>query len=252
MFYPEALLLVDYAKSEILKPYILLHKAVGADKYINLAAAKLLEHLLLLTRCAEAGEDVNLDRKAFHPLSEGLVVLPCEYGGRHQNSALLGIHDALECGSYSYLSLSEADIAAEKSVHRLFLFHIIHYLLYAAKLVVRFIVRESAFKVVLPVGILTEGIALCGSSLGIELDKLVSHILDRLFYSGSGLCPLGGVELIELYNAVLLGADILGYKVKLGNRHKQHIRSGIAYLDIVLDNAVDVPLDYALKDTDTV
>ena len=53
-----------------------------ADDDVDLAAAQLLQHLLLLARGAEAREDIHLDRESLHPVAEGLVVLPYFMGER--------------------------------------------------------------------------------------------------------------------------------------------------------------------------
>ena len=248
----KALLLVDDAQSQILKFHILLHQTVGTHHNIDLSAAQLLQHLLLLPWRAKARENVHLDRKALHPLAEGLVMLPGKDGGRHQHRTLFAVHHTFKGGADGNLGLSKANVPAQQTVHRGGLFHIVLDFPDAAQLVVGFVVGKAALKVVLPVGVRSKGIALCRLPLGIQLDQLIRHILDRFFDPGAGLCPLGGVELVELDHAVLLAADVLGDKVQLGDRHKQHIAAGIANLDVVLDYAVDIALDNSLKDANSV
>ena len=187
------LLLVDDAQPQVLKFDVLLYQTVGTDDDVDLAAAQLLQHLLLLTRGAKAREDIHLDRKALHPVAEGLIVLPGQDGGRHQDGALLAVHHALEGRADGHLGLAEADIAAQQAVHRNRALHVGLDLLDAAQLVVGLVVGEAPLKVVLPVGVLPEGVALGGLALGVELDELIGHILDGLFDARSGLGPLGGV-----------------------------------------------------------
>ena len=51
----EALFLVDYAKTQILKFHILLQNTVSSDNYIHLSAFQASNYFLLLLRSAEAG-----------------------------------------------------------------------------------------------------------------------------------------------------------------------------------------------------
>ena len=187
------LLLIDDAQPQVLKFDVLLHQPVGADDDVDLAAAQLLQHLLLLARGAKAREDIHLDRESLHPVAEGLIVLPGQDGGRHQDGALLAVHHALEGRADGNLGLAEADVAAQQAVHRHRALHVGLDLLDAAQLVVGLVVGEAPLKVVLPVGVLPEGVALGGLALGVELNQLVGHVLDRLFDPGAGLGPLGGV-----------------------------------------------------------
>ena len=147
------------------------------------------EHLLLLARGAKAREDIHLDRESLHPVAEGLVVLPGQDGGGHQDGALLAVHHALEGRADGHLGLAEADIAAQQAVHRHRALHVGLDLLDAAQLVVGLVVGEAPLKVVLPVGVLPEGVALGGLALGVELDQLVCHVLDRLFDPRRGSWP---------------------------------------------------------------
>ena len=91
---------------------------MGSDYDIYIAAPERPQRLLLLLRRAEAGDHVALHRKAAHTRQQRLVMLHRENRRRDEQSHLLAAHDRLERGPESDLGLSEADVPAEKSVHR--------------------------------------------------------------------------------------------------------------------------------------
>ena len=189
----KALFLVDNTKSQILKLDILLYQSMGSDHNIDLSTAQFFQNLLLFPWGSEAGKDIDLDRETFHSLAEGLIVLPCQDGGRHQNRALLSIHDTFKRCTNCNFGLAKSYVAAEQSVHRNRLFHVILDFLNTTQLVIGLVIRKTSFKVILPVGILTEGVSFCRFSFGIEFDKLIRHILNRFFNSCTGLCPFCGI-----------------------------------------------------------
>ena len=174
-------------------------------------------------------------------------MLPRKYGGGNEHRHLLSVHNRFKCGANCNLCLAEAHVAAEKSVHGARHFHIVLDFFNAAKLVVGFFIWEPVLKVALPVGIRAEGEAFRMHTLGIKGDKLLCHILYGGANPAAGALPFGGVELVELYAGILPGTHILRHKVKLGYRNIEHIRSGIAYGNVVLDHAADILLYNSLK-----
>ena len=146
----EALFLVDYRESEVAEYHVLLDEAVCADHHIQLAAPQTFDDLLLLLGGAEAREQLDAHGIALKALCDGLVVLPRENGGRAEQSALLGIRDALERRPQRDLGLAEADVAAEQAVHRDAALHVALDLVDAGDLVGRFLVLERRLKVALP------------------------------------------------------------------------------------------------------
>ena len=248
----EALLLVYYAKPQILKFHILLQNTVSSDNYIHLSAFQAANYFLLLLRSAEAGSQLHGYGEPVHALHKGLVVLPREYGGGNEHRHLLSVHNSLECGADSHLRFAEAHVSAEKSVHGARHFHIVLDFVNAAKLVVGFLVGEAFLKVPLPIRIRRESVSLGVHTLGIEGNKLLCHILYGGANSAAGALPLGGIELVELYAGILPGTHILRHKVKLGHGNIEHIRSGVANCDVILNNAADVLLHYALENADSV
>ena len=161
----EALFLVDYAKTEILENNVLLQNSVGSDDNVDFAAAKACKNLFLLFRSSETGKKLNGNGKTVHSLEECLVMLPRKNGGRNKNGNLLSVHNRFESGAESNFGFAEANVAAKKAVHGSCHFHIVLDFLYAAELVVRFLVRESFLKIPLPIVVFGKSIALGSHSL---------------------------------------------------------------------------------------
>ena len=127
---------------------------------------------------------------ALEPLGNGLVMLPGQYRGGHQQGALLGIRDAFEGRPQSHLGFAEAHVSAQQPVHRLLLLHILLDLLDAPELVLRFLVLEPGLKIPLPAGIRRKRVALQLHPLGVKLDQLLGDILHRAANPGLGLLPV--------------------------------------------------------------
>ena len=107
--------------------------------------------LLFLTD--KTGKHLNVNREAFDPFSDSLVMLECEYRSRYEYGALLAVRYAFECRSYRNLRLAETNVAAKQSVHRMSLLHIVLDFIYAAELVVCFVKFKSSFKVALHINV---------------------------------------------------------------------------------------------------
>ena len=68
LLYAEALLLVDDDKPEVFKLYVFRDQPVRADDKVNAAASQLSQNFVLLTRRAEAGEQLHIHGEALHTL----------------------------------------------------------------------------------------------------------------------------------------------------------------------------------------
>ncbi len=176
-----------------------------------------------------------------------LVMLEGKHSSGHKYGTLLAGHHALECRTECNLCLAEAHISAQKSVHGDRLFHVVLYLAGAFQLILSLHIVKAPLEFVLPVIIGVKGKARGLGTLGIQLDKLRRHILDGLADTLSCLLPFSGGKAVELYPLILPCTDIAGDKVKLCDRHIEHIRACILYGDIVLGNAVKLQLSYTLE-----
>ena len=215
----EPLFLVDDHQPQIPELDVLLNQPVGADDHVDFSPLQLFEDLRLLLGRAEPGKDLHLDGETFEPLGNSLVMLPGQYRGGHQQGALLGIRDAFEGRPQSHLGFAEAYVAAQQPVHRLLLLHILLDLLDAPELVLRFLVLEPGLKIPLPAGIRRKRVALQLHPLGVKLDQLLGDVLHRAANPGLGLLPVLAPQAVQAHLDLLLGADIFGNHVKLGDGH---------------------------------
>ena len=108
------------------------------------------------------------------------------------------------------------------------------------------------FEIILPFGIRAEGVAGGSHPLGIELDQLLGDILDRRPHPGFGLLPFLSAQTVELHLHLVLGADIFGDQVELGDRDIQGIALVILELEVILDHSLHLELLDALVQADAV
>ena len=121
-----------------------------------------------------------------------------KYGGRHKIDNLLSVTYRLECRAHGNLRLSEANVAAQKSVHYLGALHILLRLRNRGKLVIRFLIREHLLELLLPYRVRSELIALPVLPYRIQLNKLLCNSRNRALYLRLGLRPLNSSQLIKL------------------------------------------------------
>ena len=120
----EALLLVNHQQAQVLEGDVLLQQAVRADDDVDRASGEVAQHLLLLLRRAEAGEQLDAHGKG---LRRSLKVLKCCWArivvGTSTATCSLVQH-GLEGGAQGHLGLAVADIAADQAVHRAGALHV--------------------------------------------------------------------------------------------------------------------------------
>ena len=96
----------------------LLHQPVGADDNVHLAPAQLPRGSPPAAWGVRNRESSStFTGKPSIRAQDGLVVLPGQDGGGHQQRALLAVGDALEGGPQGHLGLAEAHVAAQQPVH---------------------------------------------------------------------------------------------------------------------------------------
>ena len=127
---------------------------------------------------------------------------------RNKYGALLSAYNALHRRAKSNLGLSEAYVAAEKSVHWTRSFHILLYLAYGLKLIVGFGIRKPRLKISLRLIVRQKSDSLALLSFCVKLYQLMGHILYRPLYAAARFLPFGGGKLIELYSRVVPRTDI--------------------------------------------
>ena len=88
--------------------------------------------------------------------------------------------------------------------------------------------------------------------LGVQGDELAGHVLGGAFGAGAGLGPFGPSHFGELYRTLFPAAGIFGHHVQLGGGDIEHIRPGVAELDVVFFKSVHLHLDDAGEASDAV
>ena len=97
---------------------------MGADYKVYLTFFQTGQDFALLSGTAETAEYLHLKREVFKALFQSIIVLICQYGSRNQHCRLFAVCHAFEQCTGCDLSLAEAHITAEQSVHGERLFHI--------------------------------------------------------------------------------------------------------------------------------
>ena len=130
-----------------------------ARNNVDAARFQLFYDAFLLGGCAETAQHFRFYRKPVEAVQNRIVMLKGEYRGRDKHCNLFTVADAFERGTQSNLRFAESHVAAEKSVHRARLFHIMFYFVNASHLIVRFFVFKAVFKIVLHIYIGRKSVA---------------------------------------------------------------------------------------------
>ena len=139
----EALFLVDHDEAEALELDILGQQRVRPDDDVEVARCGAFLHLLGLRGGDEARQPPDLDREAFEPLDEVVVMLAREQGRGTDHRDLHPRHRRDKGGAQRHLGLAEADIADDQPVHRLARGKVGQHILDRAVLIVGFLVGEA-------------------------------------------------------------------------------------------------------------
>ena len=150
---------------------------MSSDNKVHASPLYRLYYLLLLRRRTKTRKHINLNGEAVKSPHYRVIVLKGKNRRRHENRTLFSVGDTLEGRTKGDLCFAEAYIAAEKSVHGKRFFHIIFYFIYTAKLVLRLIILESAFKIALHIYIRRKSVSRCMKALCIQVGKLLCHVI---------------------------------------------------------------------------
>ncbi|MNW49296.1 hypothetical protein D3C74_267070 [compost metagenome] len=145
---------------------------------------------------------------------------------RHQHRNLLALNCRLEGRTDRDFRFAITYVAAEQTVHRTALLHILLDLLDRPQLIRGFLVREHPLEFLLLGSVLLEGIPRRGLPFGVQLDQIVGNVLyrgtDLVFHAG----PFVAAQLVNL-RLLILGTDVFLNHVNLFDRHRQLIPAGI-------------------------
>ena len=163
--------------------------------YVHVPALESAQSLRLLLRCTESRYHIHVDRKSACSARDRLIMLKREDGCGNEYRHLLSAKHRLVSGAKRDLGLTESNVAAKKSVHRDGGGHILFDILNSLKLSRSFVVFKCRLKILLQVVILGERKSRAAHSLGVQLDKLLRHLLDRRLSLSLSPCPLPAAKL---------------------------------------------------------
>ena len=120
----ETLLFIYNQKSQIFIFHIFGQHAMGSDHNIDQPLFQIFHCLFLLCRRLEPAQQIDPNRKIFHPLHKRIVMLLCQNRRRYKVDNLFSLLHRLKRRADRDLRLSVSDVSAYKPVHDLMAFHI--------------------------------------------------------------------------------------------------------------------------------
>ena len=204
--HPKLLLFVDDQKAQVLELHAFAHNGMRADQDVHLPAFHLFQGFRQGLARLESVDELHGDRELAQTSAEALVVLHGQDGRGHQHGHLLAVARRSEGRPDGDFRFAKTHIAADQSVHRNGLEHVLLDGLARGILVGRVFVHEAGLQCVLQVAVVGVGMARCGLPLGIQLQQVVGNLLDPALGFLLGLGPCGGPELVDLGLGPFLGA----------------------------------------------
>ena len=228
--HPKPVLFIHDQQAKILEHHVFRQQSVRTDHHIDFPRRHLGDDRLLLLRRTEPRQHLHSHREIRQPLTEGPPVLVGQDRGRYQHGDLLASLDRLEGRPYRDLGLAVAHITHQEPVHRARLFHVPLDLLRCLALIGGILVQEARFQFLLPPRVGRKSIARRHSPLGVQLQQLGCHLLDRRLGLVPGALPTGAAQLVEFGGrpvAVLPGATISFQLIQPVERHVQPVTTDI-------------------------
>ena len=167
-----------------------------ADDDVHLPLFQLLDRLFLLRAASEPAEQINVDRKIFHPLHKVVVMLLGEDRRRHQKCHLLAVLHRLKRRTDRNFRLSVSDVAADQTIHNLRALHVGLGRRNGKILVFRLLKREHLLELFLPHSVRSERKSLFILAHCVKLHEVFGDLLDRSPDSRLGLVPLLSAKLV--------------------------------------------------------
>ena len=189
-----------------------------SDDHVDRSVLQPLSHPTCLGGCQKPAQYLDPHGVGSEPVAKGLTVLLCQKGGRNEDRCLAAVLDGLEHGPHRHLGLTEADVAADETVHRQRPFHISLDVLDGLKLVWCLLVGKRLFQFPLPWSVVGEGVTDRPQPLLVEEHQLLGDLGHRRPDPGLGLLPVRSPHPAEArLLATGVGAnhvDLVGRKVK--------------------------------------
>ena len=148
-------------------------------------------YFVLLCCRSETGEHLHIHGKTLYARTGGLVMLQRQNGSGYQHGNLFAVYHRFKGSAKCHFGLAEADISAQKSVHRMRGTHIFFNFHHTAFLVDSFIIHKQQLKITLQIIVFRAGKALYGLPFGIQFHKFFCHFFQIFFGSRLCLAPLG-------------------------------------------------------------
>ena len=205
----KSLLLIHHQKSQILKGHICGKYPVGADHNVNHSLFQIVDGLFLLGAGTKSGQQLYSHRELLHPLHQRIIMLLCQYGGRHQKDHLFPLLHSFKGCPNGDLGFSIAHIPADQPVHDPFAFHVLFGRRNGCKLILGLLKRKHFFKFLLPDGVLPILITVFLLSGCIELHKILCHFSRGLPDPALCFVPFLCSQLIELRPFCICGSIFL-------------------------------------------
>ena len=193
----ETLLLVDDHQAQAGHVDVTAQESVGTDENVNLARRQTLADRLDLGRRTEAGNHLDLEIQALEAPPERAQVLIGENRRRRHDRDLQAVVHRLERRPHRHLGLAEADVAAQKPVHRLLAAQILLDRAHRLQLIRRLLVGEGALELELAVAVLVHRHRPRQPPLRVELQQIAGDRLQAATDPALLLRPTAAAQLVE-------------------------------------------------------
>ena len=214
----EALLFIDHDKSEIFESEVAGNEPMRADDDVDAALAKKLQHFPLFSLRAKAAKHFDSHGVIEHPLAENFEVLLREHRRRCQDRDLFAVHHRFKRRANCDFGFSEADVAANETVHRARAFHVDLRLDDRSQLIGRFAKWKRMLELDLPSRVGSEDVAGLGLALSLQGQHFAGVIKDRGDRIFLGPCPFDVGQRTE-QRRFFADADVTRNKIRLLERH---------------------------------
>ena len=126
---------------------------MGADDDVDASLGQITDHGLLFRGLSKAAQMFDSDGIIRHAFAEIVEMLLSEDRRGHEHRDLVSAHHRLECRSNRNLSLPEANVPADETVHGERALHVGFRFVNGFQLIARLLVQKRILKLPLPFGI---------------------------------------------------------------------------------------------------
>ena len=204
-----------------------------ADHNVDRARSQPFECLPCFGRTHQPGKRANLEGILSKAGRKTTSVLFGQHGGGHKHRHLMPCINGLECSPHRQLRFTEAHIAAEQPIHRLWLLHISPNGLDRRELIRSLVVGKRSLKVVLPLGVFRKSHAGPAFATGLQPQHVGGHIRDCLSHGLLLLLP-GAAANLGKSGGEFGAPHILLHQVDAGGGHIDPCALGKLHIEKLL------------------